>query len=162
MLVLISIGLLAVIFLVIISPTADAESNSYDALDGDLYSTNSPGGPLGMLSHQTICPLMIDDDSAEYRDWTPWTYPPICIPPRDDKSTTSESSRHCVFIVSSLRRGPEMSLITAPDVASNLPCTLQDPDIALLEQERGVHLHRHFLFLNYPTKSKRSQARESG
>ena len=156
MVVLISIGLLAVIVLVIISPTVDAESpNIYDRLDGDFFSTNSPTGPLKLLSHQTACPLIIDDDSAEYLDWTPWSYPPICIPPKnDDPNTSTEASKLCVFTISSLRGGLGMSLITTPDVASNIAGTLQDPDIAWLERERGIPLASSFPPSRIPYEAK--------
>ncbi|KAK5652051.1 hypothetical protein OQA88_10827 [Cercophora sp. LCS_1] len=46
----------------------------------------------------------------------------------------------CTYSVTSLRGGRGMSIITKPDIASNLASVLQDPDIAWLGKERGTPL----------------------
>lgn len=150
MVVLISFSLLLVILLVIASPTAEAADfgDIYEKLqDGQdrTQSSNKLGGPLDTPPDRQICGLLLDDENAQRQDWTPWSFPPVCIPPEGDDlwdghttATGSAPQKLCAYTVFSLRGGPGMSIVTTPEIASGIAATLQDPDIAWLERERGI------------------------
>ncbi|KAM7195861.1 hypothetical protein V8F33_006510 [Rhypophila sp. PSN 637] len=144
---LISVGLLLVILLVIISPTAEGADfgDFYDKLGGGqdrVESSNRLGGFLSVLPDSQTCAVLLDDENAKHKEWTPWSFPPVCIPPEDesgDLSTPGSSAgKLCTYTVFSLRGGAGMSLVTTPEVASSIAATLQDPDITWLERERGI------------------------
>ena len=108
-----------------------------------LKCTHNPPGPLNPLPHQTLCALPISSLSplpipSPSLLPSPWSYPPYCTPP--SASAHPQTQPLCAYTVRSLRGGPSFSIVTTPSVAAELAPTLQDPDIAWLEKERGVPL----------------------
>ncbi|KAK4209387.1 N-lysine methyltransferase SMYD2 [Rhypophila decipiens] len=171
MVVLISAGLLLVILLVIISPTAEGADfgDFYDKLgDGQdrVESSNRLGGFLSVLPDRQTCAVLLDDENAKHREWTPWSFPPVCIPPEDesgDLSTPGSSAgKLCTYTVFTLRGGPGMSLVTTPEVASSIAANLQDPDIAMLERERGIPFAPSFQPLQLPYKLRSIPGKGTG
>ncbi|KAM7187072.1 N-lysine methyltransferase SMYD2 [Naviculisporaceae sp. PSN 640] len=141
MVVLISVSLLVVIFLVIVSPTVEAADfgDIHSKLNGEqeiVHCSNRVGGLLDIPPDHQTCGLLLDDDNAEHQDWSPWSFPPVCIPPEDDPE--GGWGKLCTYTVFSLRGGPGMSVVSTPEVASSIAKSMQDPDITWLERERGI------------------------
>ena len=96
---------------------------------GAHWCSNNPVGPLSPLVHDTTCSPLVDDETE---DWSPWAHPPACA-----SSSDVAQPKLCAFTVASLRGAGSMSIVTTPAVAANLAGSLQDPDVAWLEKQRG-------------------------
>ncbi|KAI1081751.1 SET domain-containing protein [Whalleya microplaca] len=95
-----------------------------------------PEGPLWPRESNTMCPLLVDDETAfERGSWSPWTFPPVCVEPQNESD-----SKLCVFTYASLRGEAGISIITTPEVAAAGIGVLEDADRRWADWARGKPL----------------------
>ncbi|KAK3349746.1 hypothetical protein B0T25DRAFT_505015 [Lasiosphaeria hispida] len=123
--------LCGLLYAVIQGQAARAHSQVWDVA-AVLQCTNNPAGPLSPLAGYATCPLPVDDEALKSGVWSPWSYPPVCMRPKN-----KSGPKLCAFTLSSLRGEGGMSIVTTPRVASDLAKAARDPDIAWLEKQRG-------------------------
>ncbi|KAH8912349.1 SET domain-containing protein [Coniochaeta sp. PMI_546] len=77
-----------------------------------------------LLYQPRTCPVPIDDTAAsETGNWSPWSYLPYCVKPRNRPRS---SSPYCVFSSDHYRGGHGLSVITTPPLAASIADTLDD------------------------------------
>lgn len=82
--------------------------------------------PFGstLLYQPRTCPVPIDDAStSEASDWSPWSYLPYCVKPRNKPRS---SPPYCVFSSHHYRGGHGLSVITTPQLAASIADSLDD------------------------------------
>ncbi|OIW31930.1 SET domain-containing protein [Coniochaeta ligniaria NRRL 30616] len=84
----------------------------------------SPYGSTLLYHQPRTCPVPIDDTAASrIGDWSPWSYLPYCVKPRNKPRS---SPPYCVFSSDHYRAGHGLSVITTPQLAASIADTLDD------------------------------------
>ncbi|KAI1392475.1 SET domain-containing protein [Hypoxylon trugodes] len=100
------------------------------------HCSSDPAGPLNHKLSDATCGLIVDDETAfERRSWHPWTFPPVCMEPEEERS-----SKLCAFTYVNFRGEGGVSLVTTPEVAASGVGILGDPDPRWEQWARGYPL----------------------
>ncbi|KAI1379903.1 SET domain-containing protein [Hypoxylon crocopeplum] len=101
-----------------------------------LQCTANPAGPLNPTGEEATCPVVVDDDTAfEKHSWQPWTYPPVCVQPENEKDP-----KLCVFTYTKLRGEAGISIVTTPEIAAAGIDIIGDADPRWIDWARGSPL----------------------